>query len=199
MDCLTAADCPEHYNCTGNRCLPPPLPGAPLSVHLIEARPRRIEVGWVYNGPVAATNWLVTAVSERHTAPPTSVPGSARAARIERARPDTTYTVCVRGTSLIGAEGPSACISVTTPIGVIPLPETAEILIPVIGRENLRRLSAASRGRPGQRPVKVPGLPAGVFRYMQNVMSGRSANVRAPSTLSPDGRRILDRSFRRGT
>ena len=172
------------------------MPGAPLSVHLIEARPRRIDVGWVYNGPVAAARWHVTAVSERHAAPAVSVPGSARAATIARARPDTTYMVCVYGASLIGTAGPSACIAVTTPIGVIPLPPAAERLIPAVGRGNLRRLSEASRGGPPAHPA-LGGLPAAERRYLEAVLSGRGAEVRAPSTLSPGARRILNRSFRR--
>ena len=199
VECLSPADCPEHYSCVGSRCTPPPLPGAPLSVHLIEARPRRIEVGWVYNGVVAATNWLLTATAADGSAyGPAEFPGAARAGAIDRLRPNTEYRVCVRGTSLIGSPGPEACIAAMTPLGAVPL---SEAIFDrgggrALGLGNVRALDAASRGAVSGR-LQRGGLPPEVRRYLQEVLSGRGETARAPSTLSPDLRRILDRSFRR--
>lgn len=79
----------------------------------------------------------------------------------------------------------------------VPVDESLEAAVPLIGRRNVRALAAASEGATNVRPGPLPvDAPRGMRRYLQNVLGGRREGLRAPGGLPPKVRRVLDRSFR---
>ena len=203
--CRGDGDCPQHFTCIAGACVGPPLPAAPRSVSVPADKIRATEaiVEWVPGGALAV-GWRISAEPmPGPDAPPlptvtTFAGAAAMMALLVGLEPDTDYEFCVAGRNIVLAEGPQLCAPLAkTDRGFQPLSEAIETAAPTLGRPNIRGLAAAAEGHTGVRPVPEPELPPGALRYMRNVMRGRSANMRAPSTLSPDEQRVLNRSFRR--
>lgn len=78
-------------------------------------------------------------------------------------------------------------------------PVSLDLAAKELGRANVRALAAAAEGRTeGLRAFRHRGMPPGALRYVRNVLAGRRAGIRAPASLSPAARSILDRTFFNG-